>query len=62
MTILACHSNRIVVMDSRVRTDKEEGLDNFKVAMLTLKSLGQGFIISIDYGFIVGISNESSDK
>ena len=62
MTNLACHSNRIVVIVSRVRTDKEEGLDNFKVAMLNLKSLGQGFIISIDYGFIVGISNESSDK
>ena len=62
MTIMACHSNRIVVMDSRVRTDKEEGLDRFKVAMLTRKSLGQGFIMSIDHGFIVGISNESSDK
>ena len=62
MTILACHSNSIFVIFSRVRTDLEEGLDNFKLAMLTLKSLGQGFIISIDYGFIVGISNESSDK
>ena len=62
MTIMARHSNRIVVIVSRVRTDKEEGLDTFKMAMLTLKSLGQGFFISIDHGFIVGISNESSDK